>query len=570
MFQISGLPWRSYILGLTGVATFGLLALLGWSIHSTTQVKAQTPPGPVSNIVLNGSRTAGNLPVSWTAGSNATSYHVTYSSNGGSSWSLFALNHSGTSATITGVTDSASYIVGVRSMNDNGSSSWVNSATIGPLVDLNSQSAPGPVSNIVLNGSRTAGNLPVSWTAGSNATSYHITYSSNGGSSWSLFAIDHSGTSATITGVTDSASYIVGVRSKNSSGGSGWVNSAVIAPLNSLNSSPPNTPGDPFLQKVGRGNGTLPIAWDFKNTGNLVYDIVYSSDNKVSWSSGATNVTGTICTSGQVHVTPEISRCYTLQGLDNTKDYWVAVRAKWANEHSSVSNWINSRSAIVDVPEPRYGSVRQLGCTTSAPYVLSISWDTNLSDTTGLSTIVKYKVASNAEVTHNDTTAPVYSRIQKSGVWGSYLQLADNVLPKETNAYTVTVKLQNSKTVGGQTLTSNEVSHQITAGTDSQTSLSLKACPSAPTNLVYDSAARKLTWTGPDSTYRFYDALEYDVRYKVQGSNDWVVIPATLDDYISDTNYTFASNLGTLTDVSVRSRNGLSVWMSHWTDLTIP
>ena len=77
------------------------------------------------------SRTNGALTASWDAVPTATSYHVTYTSNSGKSWSLAALYHAGTSITID-VSNGSTYIVGVRGKNDNGWGGWRNSPAIGP------------------------------------------------------------------------------------------------------------------------------------------------------------------------------------------------------------------------------------------------------------------------------------------------------------------------------------------------------------------------------------------------------------------------------------------------------
>ena len=63
------------------------------------------------------------------------------------------------------------------------------------------------------------------------ATSYHITYTSDGGQSWSLAALNHPENSIAISGIDNSKSYIVGVRARNSVGDSGWVNSPSADPF---------------------------------------------------------------------------------------------------------------------------------------------------------------------------------------------------------------------------------------------------------------------------------------------------------------------------------------------------
>ena len=154
-------------------------------------------------------RTDGALAASWPAVNSATHYHVTYTNDGGSSWSLAALKHAGSSIDIAGVDNAKSYIVGVRAGNADGWSGWVNSPAAGPYTPPQPtptptpeptptptptpNPAPGPVSSVAV--TRADGSLTASWPAVNGATKYHVTYTDNGGQSWSLAALNHAGSS---------------------------------------------------------------------------------------------------------------------------------------------------------------------------------------------------------------------------------------------------------------------------------------------------------------------------------------------------------------------------------------
>ena len=183
---------------------------------------ADPPPGTPASVSV--TRSNGALTASWDAVKYATSYHITYSSDGGGSWSLAALNHAGTSISI-GVSNSETYLVGVRARNDAGDGGWRNSPSVGPFV-----LTPPPATPASVSVTRADGALTASWGAVKGATSYHVTYSSDGGGSWSLAASNHAGTSITISGADNSKSYLVGVRARNEGGDSGWRNSPTIAP----------------------------------------------------------------------------------------------------------------------------------------------------------------------------------------------------------------------------------------------------------------------------------------------------------------------------------------------------
>ena len=59
-----------------------------------------------------------------------------------------------------------------------------------------------------------------------------MTYTTDGGSSWSLAAFEHTTNSITIPNADDAKAYIVGVRAGNDAGWSGWVNSKEVPASN--------------------------------------------------------------------------------------------------------------------------------------------------------------------------------------------------------------------------------------------------------------------------------------------------------------------------------------------------
>ena len=193
-----------------------------WYVSATPQAAAEPGEVPEPPVAVAVTRADGALNVSWPTVAGATSYHVTYTSDNGTSWSLAAENHSENSITITGVENGLTYIVGVRAKNAAGSSGWTNSA---PAATLASPEAVASVTAV-----HKGSSLAVSWPAAARADSYHVTYTSDNGASWQLAALEHTGTSLTINGVDSSKTYIVGIRAKNAGGASGWVNSAPAAP----------------------------------------------------------------------------------------------------------------------------------------------------------------------------------------------------------------------------------------------------------------------------------------------------------------------------------------------------
>ncbi len=260
---------------------------------------AQSAPGTPSTVSV--SRADGSLTASGYSVNGATHYHITYSSNGGSSWSLAALSHTSSSITI-GADNSKTYLVGVRAGNDHGYSGWRNSASAAPFQPA---PAPGPVASV--NVTRSDGALEADWPSVTGATRYHVTYSSTGGQSWQLAALGHSSSSITIQ-ADNAKNYIVGVRAGNSGGWSGWRNSAAAGPY-----VPPVTaPNRPTGLAATAGNGSATLAWDDPSNPTITgyeYSVRWAG---VAWSAWTAVPSGT---------------SHTVTGLENGKEYRFKVRA---------------------------------------------------------------------------------------------------------------------------------------------------------------------------------------------------------------------------------------------------
>ena len=127
------------------IAAAAAAASLAGALPEDT-VSAQEPdravPGTPSQVTV--TRADGALQASWPAVDGATSYHITYSSDGKRSWSLAALHHPGSSITIGGVDNGSTYVVGVRARNAAGDSGWRNSAPAGPFAPPKRTPAPTP------------------------------------------------------------------------------------------------------------------------------------------------------------------------------------------------------------------------------------------------------------------------------------------------------------------------------------------------------------------------------------------------------------------------------------------
>ena len=300
--------------------TWQLAALLLAALSFLPSIAlAQAPPATPASVTL--TRADGTVTADWPAVSGATKYHVTYSTNNRQSWSLAAFNHGTNSITISGADNAKTYIVGVRAGNAAGWSGWHNSDPAAPYTPPTpAPNPPATPSSVTV--TRGAGTVAADWPAVSGAAKYHVTYSSDGGQSWTAASDNHAASSITISGADNAKTYVVGVRAGNDAGWSGWRNSPAAGPYTP---PAPNPPSAPSSVTVTRGDGTVTASWPAV-TGATKYHITYSANGKHTWTAASDNHTGTSIT-----IT-----------ANNGKTYVVAVRAGNA---AGWSGWTNSAAS---------------------------------------------------------------------------------------------------------------------------------------------------------------------------------------------------------------------------------
>ena len=326
---------------IVGVRAGNAAGWSGWINSAAVPAAVTTPPAAVSG--LSASRSNGSIVASWDAVDGATKYHVTYSTNGGSSWSLAADAHATNSITIANADDAKPFIVGVRAGNAAGWSGWVNSAAVPPAATA---TPPAAVSG--LSASRSGGSIVATWDAPAGATKYHVTYTTDVGNNknWQLAALEHPTNSITIANADDGLPYKVGVRAGNAAGWSGWVNSNTVPPAG----TPPAA-----VSGLGasRSGGSIVANWDAVS-GATKYHVTYTTDGGASWSLAA-----------DAHATNSI----TIANADYGKAYIVGVRAGNA---AGWSGWMNSNEVPTALTPP--GSVGSVTATHNGDTV-SVTWD---------------------------------------------------------------------------------------------------------------------------------------------------------------------------------------------------
>ncbi len=301
------------------VVAFAVLAagIVVWTAPTGASSGLDAPETPASVSL---SRADGTVTAVWPAAARAASYHVTYSSDGKASWQLAALDHPAVegenSITIDDADNAKTYVVAVRARNETGGSGWRNSAAAGPYTPPDTTPAPSTPASVSL--SRADGTVTAVWPAAAHATSYHVTYSSNGKASWQLAALDHPAVegenSITIEGADNAKTYVVAVRARNETGGSGWRNSAAAGPY---------TPPPPTLVADEATETTITMTLD-NYSGQWWYRADEASGGAGAGAAGA----GAGAASGQSGCNGPVNGAQaTASGLDPDTNYTLGAYA---------------------------------------------------------------------------------------------------------------------------------------------------------------------------------------------------------------------------------------------------
>ena len=310
-----------------------------WS-DPATATPAGVPSKPGAPRLTHGNA---SLLVEWTApshnGAAITGYRVRHCVNStgcdaASEWTNKDLTGTGTSTTLSTLTNGTAYQVQVRAVNSMGNGPFSDSATEKPSTG---PGAPGTPSLTVKDES-----LGVEWSApsttgGADITRYKIgrcSASCGTDSSWTVTTLNSTDTTTTLSGLTNGTAYQVRVAATNRSDTGAWSTSATATPAKA-----PAAPGAPTLIEGAR---QLSVSWTAPaDNGQTItdYDVRnrikdtnqnQSGDQPGSW----TTLTGSD--------DPGTTTAATITGLTNGTDYQVQVRA---TNSEGTSEWSTSATA---------------------------------------------------------------------------------------------------------------------------------------------------------------------------------------------------------------------------------
>ena len=218
----NGRSYQVQVLARNGVGASAWSA----SASATPKAAATAPSAPGSATLTSGN---GLLGVAWRRPANngaaINDYDVLYRIGNSGSWTNHP--HTGTilNTTITGLVNGSSYQVQVLARNSVGASAWSAAASATPLADWIPPSIP---SN--LEAEPGGGEVDLSWdasTKGSGTVGYDLQYRERGTVSWTRISSGAiTGTSHTVSGLTNGKGYEFQVRASNQDTTSTWHTSA--------------------------------------------------------------------------------------------------------------------------------------------------------------------------------------------------------------------------------------------------------------------------------------------------------------------------------------------------------
>ncbi len=418
------------------------------------------PPGrPAAPSVSSIAGNTTSLSVNWTAPSNTgpviDNYDLRYREGTSGSWTNGPQNVSGTSATISGLTESTSYQVQVLARNAEDDSPWSlpGSGQTGAL------GAPDvPTSLSVTRGNR---QVMLSWvqpSGGAEVTDYEYELDFSG--TW--ISTGSTDTTTTVTGLTNGQSYTFRVRAVNSAGRS-------AASTASASVTPATVPGAPTNLGVTGGDREVELSWTApaSNGGDTITGYEYEQSGSGTWiSTGGTDTT------------------YTVFNLTNGQPYRFRVRAL-----NSVGEGAASAASANVTPARAPDAPTGLGATVSDQQVVLI-WTAPASN--GGATILRYEY-----------------ELDNSGTWIS--------TGGTDTDYTVT-GLTNGQSYTFRVRAANRVGAGLASNSQSDTPTATLVAPDTPTglSLTPGNGQVMLGWVQPSG-----GAALTHYEYELDGSGTW-------------------------------------------------
>jgi fibronectin type 3 domain-containing protein len=278
-------------------------------IRIGTSYSAVTPQqaSPAAPIGLTASPGIGQVSLSWTASTMATSYNVYEGTSvGGESTTPIATGIASTTYTATGLTNGTPYYFKVAGVNTVGTGALSNEATATPELSV-------PFAPTGVTATAGSGQALLSWTASSGATSYNVYEgTSSGKESNTPIATGITSTTYSTTGLTNGTAYYFKVAAVNGAGTGGLSSEVSATPIQA-----------PAGLSATAAIGQVSLSWT-ASAGATSYNVYEST---TSGGEGSTPI-----------ITGITSTTYTATGLTNGIAYNFKVAGVNSTGTSSLSN----------------------------------------------------------------------------------------------------------------------------------------------------------------------------------------------------------------------------------------
>ncbi len=344
--------------------------------RTLTTPAGTTPGAPIITGITAGD---GTLTVNWdapkdTGGLTIISYKVQWRTENQTFVVGRQNTETGTTSTITGLTNGTTYYVRVIAVNSVGDGTPSNEMSDTPDGAMPVVVAPGaPILDSVAPGD---GQLTVSWSApsgGGSVIGYKVQWRTESQTFDENQQETTTGTTFTITGLTNGTTYYVRVIAVNSVGDG--------TPSNEMSDTPDGAapvveaPGAPTITRITPGNGTLTVSWTAPTSGGTVtgYKVQWRTESQTFDENQQETTTGTT---------------FTITGLTNGTIYHVQVIAyNDAGDDSTPSNTMSGTPAAAApvVEAPGAPTITRI---TPGNGTLTVSWT---APTSG-GTVTGYKV----------------------------------------------------------------------------------------------------------------------------------------------------------------------------------
>lgn len=282
-----------------------------------------TPTTPAAPAGVAAVGAAGQVTISWTAVSNATSYNVYYATTSGVTTATGTKIANATTPYVqSGLSAGTTYYYVVTAVNSTGESVASTQVSATTSAAVATPAAPAAPTGVTATGGTKQ--VTISWPAVSGATSYNIYYATASGvTTANGTKISNATSPAVQTGLSDSTTYYYVVTAVNSVGES---TASVQVAATTLAAVPtPTVPAVPTGVTATGGANQATVSWSAVS-GATSYNLYYATTSGVTTANG-TKIAGTTTPYVQTGLTAGTTYYYIVTAINSTGESAASAQA---------------------------------------------------------------------------------------------------------------------------------------------------------------------------------------------------------------------------------------------------